>query len=248
MARYYNPDTHCSWYDGITLVNCSWVNVQDGCTGTIENTQYAEIAENNSVTISNCRYIVIHEDNTNINLTDASYVVVGVHNNNVNIGSHTAGTEFQERTGAVSIRINRLRGVEVTGWNNRLHNTVFSQIDGLFNHSDGGNSITIDNGVGNELRQSKVIHLKNTNNNTVATENLDLTEREAFIEYAKVGKVTRVAKKVPVIDLQADNIGTILDTTNNRLINRKTNDLKDESYDKHTYTISGGVWTKVLNN
>lgn len=248
MARHYNPDTHCSWYDGITLVNCSWVNVQDGCTGTIENTQYAEIAENNSVTISNCRYIVIHEDNTNINLTDASYVVVGVHNNNVNIGSHTAGTEFQERTGAVSIRINRLRGVEVTGWNNRLHNTVFSQIDGLFNHSEGGNSITIDNGVGNELRQSKVIHLKNTNNNTVATENLDLTEREAFIEYAKVGKVTRVAKKVPVIDLQADNIGTILDTTNNRLVNGKTNDIKEVSDDKHTYTISGGVWTKVLNN
>lgn len=247
MAKHIDTINHNSWYDGITLTNCTYTNVKDGCTGTISNCNFIEIGEGNTnLTVSNVNYLVVYNHNNNLRISSARYIIVGDENRNINVGGHQTGSEFEERTGANSITVNNLNvGVEITGKNSKLHKTVNSQFDGSFNKTEDSGCIVIDNGVGNALNKSKLIAIKQTNNNVIATENLELVKKDAFVDYATVEKVKRVEYIVPSINKQSDNVGVVLDIATNKLINGTTNDQKELESTTENYTIVGGQWTKI---
>lgn len=244
---HYDTINKNSWPDGITLTNCTYCNIKEGSTGTLTNCNFVEIGENNTnLTINNVKYMVIYNTNNNLTISNSRYIIVGDENRNINVGGHQTGSEFAERTGANSITVNNLNvGIEITGRNNKLYKTVNSQFDGSFNKTEDSGCIVIDNGVGNALNKSKLIAIKQTNNNVIATENLELVKKDAFVDYATVEKVKRVEYIVPSINKQSDNVGVVLDVATNKLINGTTNDQKELESTTENYTIVGGQWTKI---
>lgn len=228
----YDLINHNSYPDGVTLTNCTYVNVKDGCTGTISNTDYAEIGENNTdLVITDSSYIEIGKNNRNVTVTSSDYVKIGENNKYITVGSN-----------ANSVSVSRdCYNITATGGNTLMYKATNCDVDGLFNKIENSGSIKIENSVGTKLEYSKSVSVQNTNNNRISTSQLSLENKNAFMGYTKYKKVTRAESLVTEIDRQSDSVGTILDTQLNSLINTGS-DLKSG---KQKYTKVNGVWTLV---
>ena len=144
----YDTINHNSYPNGVTLTNCTYVNVKEGTTGTVTNVNYAEIGENNSVTISDGSYISIGDNNTNVTVSNSDYIIVGSDNLNVMVGSHN-NSRFTGRTGGNSIVIgHRVIATEITGENAEVFKTANSAIDGTFNDVKQSGMVVLDNSNG----------------------------------------------------------------------------------------------------
>lgn len=250
MARHTDNNNNI-WYDPVTLSgSCSFVHCKDGCTGTVKDCNYIEIGENNTgLSLTNVNYCTIGDNNQTVTISNSDYIIVGSECENIKIGSHSAGnTRFNGRTGANSLVVgHRTIGVEITGWNSKYDKSRNIQADGTFNKVTKSGVVFLDDANGNELNNSSRIDLKQTNNNSVETKNINLTNKAPFIDYALIDDVTRVQSRVPVVNRQADANGTILDRSLNTLINApKGLSPKGEPVTQDKYTIQNGVWVKVL--
>ena len=238
------------WYDGVTLTNCTYVHCKDGCTGTISDCNYIEIGENNTgLTLDTVTYCTIGDNNATVDIGNSNYIIVGSECENIKIGSHSAGnTRFTGRTGGNSLVIgHKIIGAEITGWNSKYDKSRNIQADGTFNQVTKSGVVFLDDANGNELNNSSRIDLKQTNNNSVETKNINLTNKAPFIDYALIDDVTRVQSRVPVVNRQADANGTILDRSLNRLINAPRGESpKGDAVATDKYTLQNGVWIKVL--
>ena len=247
---------HNKYYDtgdpdnNITLTNCQYVNCKDGCTGTVKDCNYVEIGENNvNLTLSNVNYCTIGDNNQTVTISNSDYIIVGSECENVTVGSHNpSNTRFTGRTGGNSLVIgHKIIGAEITGWNSKYDKSRNIQADGTFNQVAKSGVVFLDDANGNELNNSSSIDLKQTNNNSVETKNINLTNKAPFIDYALIDDVTRVQSRVPVVNRQADANGTILDRSLNRLINApKGLSPKGEPVTQDKYTLQNGVWIKIV--
>ena len=240
------------WYDGITLSGtCTYVHVKDGCTGTITDCNYIEIGENNtSLTLTNVDYCTIGNDNQTVTISNSDYIIVGSECQNVTIGSHNpSNTRFNGRTGGSSIVVgHKIIGAEITGYNSKFDKSRNIQADGTFNKVTKSGVVFLDKANGNELNNSSRVDLQETNNNSVETKNINLTNKAPFLDYALINDVTRVQSKIPVVNRQADANGTILDRSTNTLINApKGESPKGEPVAPDKYTMINGVWVAVGN-
>lgn len=228
----YDLVNHNSYPDEVTLANCTYVNVKNGCTGTISNTNYAEINENNTdLNITDSSYIEIGKNNRNVTVISSEYVKIGENNKYITVGSNSN-----------SISVSRdCYNITATGGNTLMYKATNCDVDGLYNKIENSGSIKIENCVGTKLEYSKSVNIQNTNNNRISTSQLSLESKKAFMGYTKYKKVTRAESLVTEIDRQSDSVGTILDTQLNSLINTGS-DLKSE---KQKYTKVNGVWTLV---
>lgn len=250
MARH-TDNNHNIWYDGVTLTNCQYVHCKDGCTGTITDCSYVEIGENNTgLTLDTVTYCTIGDNNATVDIANSNYIIVGSECENIKIGSHSSSNpRFTGRTGGNSLVIgHNIIGAEITGWNSKYDKSRNIQADGTFNKVVKSGVVFLDTANGNELNNSSRVDLKQTNNNTLETVNINLTNKAAFNDYALVDKVTRVESRVPVVHRQADANGTILDRSLNALINAP----KGQSPTVDTpvpdkYTLQNGVWVLVEN-
>ena len=249
MARHTDNDGNI-WYDGVTLTNCTYVHCKDGCTGTVSDCNYIEIGENNTgLTLDNVNYCTVGNNNATVDIANSDYIIVGSECENIKIGSHSSGnTRFTGRTGGNSLVIgHKIIGAEITGWNSKFDKSRNIQADGTFNKVTKSGVVFLDDANGNELNNSSRIDLKQTNNNSVETKNINLTNKAPFIDYALIDDVTRVQSRVPVVNRQADANGTILDRSLNRLINApKGESPKGETVTTDKYTLQNGVWVKVV--
>lgn len=249
MARHSDANGNI-WYDGVTLTSCTYVHVKDGCTGTITNCNYVEIGENNTtLALTSVNYCVIGDNNSTVTISGSDYIIVGSDCENILMGSHDPNnTRFTGRTGANSLVVgHRTIGAELTGFNSKYDKSRNIQADGTFNQVTKSGVVFLDDANGNELNNSSRIDLKETNNNSVETKNINLTNKAPFIDYALIDDITRVQSRVPVVNRQADANGTILDRSLNTLINApKGESPKGDPVTPDKYTIQNGVWVKVL--
>jgi spore germination protein GerM len=249
MARHTDANNNI-WYDGVTLTNCTYVHCKDGCTGTVKDCNYIEIGENNTgLTLDNVNYCTVGNNNATVDIGNSDYIIVGSECENIKIGSHSSGnTRFTGRTGGNSLVIgHKIIGAEITGWNSKYDKSRNIQADGTFNQVTKSGVVFLDDANGNELNNSSRIDLKQTNNNSVETKNINLTNKAPFIDYALIDDVTRVQSRVPVVNRQADANGTILDRSLNRLINApKGESPKGDAVTTDKYTLQNGVFVKVL--
>lgn len=248
MARHTDNNFNV-WYDGVTLTNCTYVHCKDGCTGTITGCNYIEIGENNTtLTLTNVNYCTIGDNNQTVTITGSDYIIVGSECENITVGSHSAGnTRFSGRTGGNSIVVgHNIIGAEITGWNSKYDKSRNIQADGTFNQVTKSGVVFLDDANGNELNNSSRIDLKQTNNNSIETKNINLTNKAPFVDYALIDDVTRVQSRVPVVNRQADANGTILDRSLNTLINAPAGESpKGDPVTQNKYTLQNGVWVKV---
>lgn len=238
----YDDTNHNRYPDNVTLTNCTYTHVGDGCTGTITGCNFIEIGQNNTgLSLSNVDYAVIGDNNRTVAITDSDYIIVGSESENITIGSHSSeNSRFDGRTGGNSIVVgHNTIGAEITGRNSRYDRSRNIQADGTFNRVVKSGVVFLDNANGNELNNSSRVDLQHTNNNSVETKNLSLKDKAPFLDYALVNDVTRVKSKAPVVNRQSDASGTILDRSLNTLIN------KQDGKDSPQYTLVNGVWVRV---
>ena len=241
MARHTDNNANV-WYDGITLTNCQYVHCKEGCTGTITNSNFVEIGENNTgLTLSNVNYCTIGDNNKTVTISNSSYIIVGSDSEYIMIGEHDReNSRFDGRTGANSLVVgHNTIGAEITGRNSRFDRSRNIQADGTFNQVVSSGVVFLDDANGNELNNSSRVDLQNTNNNSVETININLKDKAPFLDYALVNDVTRVASRAPVVNRQSDASGTILDRGLNTLIN------KQDGKDNPKYTLINGQWSRV---
>lgn len=251
MAKHIDNINHNSYYDPVTLSGtCTYVNVKDGCTGTITNSNFVEIGENNvNITLNNVNYVVIGDNNQTVTISNSDYIIVGSECENVTVGSHSSGnTRFAGRTGGGSVVIGHSTiGAEITGFNSRLDKSRNIQADGTFNQVTKSGVVFLDDANGNELNNSSRIDLKQTNNNSIETKNINLANKAPFIDYALVDDVTRVQSRVPAVNRQSDANGTILDRSLNTLINAPRGESpKGDAATAGKYTLQNGVWIRIV--
>lgn len=251
MAKHIDNINHNSYYDPVTLSGtCTYVNVKDGCTGTITNSNFVEIGEDNTgLSLTNVNYCTIGDNNQTVTISNSDYIIVGSECENISVGLHSSGnTRFTGRTGGNSLVIgHKIIGAEITGWNSKYDKSRNIQADGTFNQVTKSGVVFLDDANGNELNNSSRIDLKQTNNNSVETKNINLTNKAPFINYALIDDVTRVQSRVPVVNRQADANGTILDRSLNTLINApKGLSPKGEPVTTDKYTLQNGVFVKVI--
>lgn len=223
----YDTINHNSYPDGCTLTNCTYTNIKEGTTGTFTNCNFMEIGENNTdLVITDSSYIEIGKNNRNVTVISSEYVKIGENNKYITVGSN-----------ANSISVSRdCYNITATGGNTLMYKATNCDVDGLYNKIENSGSIKIENSVGTKLEYSKSVSVQNTNNNRISTSQLSLENKSAFMGYTKYKKVTRAESLVTEIDRQSDSVGTILDTQLNSLINKSG---------KQKYTKVNGVWTLV---
>ena len=246
----YDNINHNRWPDGCTLTNCTYTNIKEGTTGVFSDCNFVEIGLNNvNVTLNSVNYVVIGDNNQTVTITGSDYIIVGSDCENVTVGSHSAGnTRFTGRTGGNSIVVgHKIIGAEITGFNSKFDKSRNIQADGTFNQVTKSGVVFLDKANGNELNNSSRIDLKETNNNSLETKNINLTNKAPFVDYALIDDVTRVQSRVPVVNRQADANGTILDRSLNRLINApKGESPKGDAVTTDKYTLQNGVWIKIV--
>ena len=246
----YDYINHNRWPDGCTLTNCTYTNIKEGTTGVFSDCNFIEIGENNTgLTLDTVTYCTIGDNNATVDIANSNYIIVGSECENIKVGSHSSGnTRFTGRTGGNSLVIgHKIIGAEITGWNSKYDKSRNIQADGTFNQVTKSGVVFLDDANGNELNNSSRIDLKQTNNNSVETKNINLTNKAPFIDYALIDDVTRVQSRVPVVNRQADANGTILDRSLNRLINApKGESPKGETVATDKYTLQNGVWIKIV--
>lgn len=239
MARIIDNENHNSYYDGVVLVNCTYVNCDEGTTGTITNCNYAEIGRNNTVTITGSNYIEIGDNNSDITISDSDYIIIGVRNRGVNVGIQQNTDRFNT-SGADSVTVvKQTIGLDITGNYARVNKTRYGAISGCFSRVDNCGSIVLDNANGNELECSRTVDLKDTNNDYIFADNIQLWDKQPFLNYSTLDNVVKVEPVVRPIERQSDSVGTILDTETNTL-NGRTGKSSDA-----TYTLVGGIWTII---
>lgn len=244
MARHTDND-HNVWYDGVTLTNCQYVHVKDGCTGTITDCRFVEIGENNvNISFSDVSYCTMEDNNRNITVSDSDYLILGSDCENVTIGSHDPNNKrFFGRIGGNSIVVgHKTIGAEITGYNSEYDKSSNVQADGTFNNVVKSGVVFLDNANGNGLKNSSRVDLTETNNNALETVNINLEQKASFIDYATVNKALMVKQLAPMVNRQSDANGDILDVSLNILINKK-NGTKDTTH----WTKINGIWVEVSN-
>lgn len=239
---------HNQYYDtgdpnnNIVLTNCTYVRCGDGCTGTITNVNNANIGENNTLAIQDSSYIQIGDDNRDLVIRDGSYIIVGDHNNGVTIGRQQNPNTAISRTGATSISVGTMVvGVGITGQNMRINKTSYSEIDGICNKIDNSSGLYLNDCTGNKITKSSTVEMVRINNNELETNNMTLVDKDPFMCYTKNRQVISATSLITPIVRQSDNVGTVLDTQMNTLINVKDNSKGTEQ----VYTKVGGIWTLV---
>jgi hypothetical protein len=242
MAQHIDTVNHNSYYDGVTLTNCTYCNVGENTTGTLTNCNYCEIGENNDITATNSSYVTVGDNNRDLVIYRGRYIVVGNDNKSVSLGIQDPQTGITT-TGLVSATVtSRTVGVGATGSNAFIHKTSYAVVDGSFNTVKESSSVYLKDSTGNRVAKSNGVELDGTNNNRIEATNLVLDSKPPFMKYSRVDSVLKAEPTVRRVSRQSDTEGNILDTQFNELVNVSPDGGKGA---KTAYVKINGVWTLV---
>ena len=231
---------------GSTVINSSKIIIGDGATVQISGSSDIVIGGNSTVTISGSTSITIGERNV-LTLTDTTAISVYDENENLSLGNYS-------KIGS------RNRGVEITGENNvvesdnynlnvegdlnEISESRFVEIFGSFNNVDKTDLSKLNSSVGNKVFDSSSVDIVNVNNNSVATRDIIIQDKPAFLEYkSKLNSDVKVVKNlIEKVNMQSDNQGRTLVIDQQKFYGETgaTGTKSDVQYD-----LVNGVWTEV---
>ena len=199
---------------GSTVINSSNITISDGATVQISGSSDVVVGGNSTVTISGSTSVTVGERNT-LTITDTTAISVYDDNENVTLGNYN-------KIGS------RNRGVEITGTNNLIESDNYSlnvegdlneisesrfvEIFGSFNNIERTDLTKLNGAVGNKVFDSSSVDVINTNNNSVATRDIIIQNKTAFLEYkSKLNSDVKVVKNlIEKVNMQSDNQGRTL--------------------------------------
>ena len=231
---------------GSNVINSSNITIGDGATVKISGSSDVVIGSSSNVNISGSNSVTVGERNT-LTMTDTTAVSVYDENENVTVGNYS-------KIGS------RNRGVEITGVNNLIESNNYSiNIEGDFNEVDSSRFVEIfssfneiektdltklTTAVGNKITNSSSIDVINTNNNVVATRDIIIQGKPAFLEYkSKLNSDVKVVKNlIEKVNLQADNQARTLIIDQQKFY--QESGISGTKSDKK-YEIVDGVWIEA---
>ena len=231
---------------GSTVINSSNIIIGDGATVQISGSSDVVVGGNSSVTISGSNSVTVGERNV-LTMTDTTAVSVYDENENLSLGNYS-------KIGS------RNRGVEITGENNvvesdnynlnvegdlnEVSESRFVEIFGSFNNVDKTDLTKLTTAVGNKVFDSSSVDIVNVNNNVVATRDIIIQDKPAFLEYkSKLNSDVKVVKNlIEKVNMQSDNQGRTLVIDQQKFYQETgvSGTKSDVQYD-----LVNGVWTEV---
>ena len=199
---------------GSTVINSSNITIGDESTVSISGSSNVVIGRSSNVNISGSNSVTIGERNV-LELTDMTAVSVYDENENLSLGNYS-------KIGS------RNRGVTITGENNLIESNNYSlnvegdlneisesrfvEIFGSFNNVDKTDLSKLNSSVGNKVFDSSSIDIVNVNNNVVATRDIIIQDKPAFLQYkSKLNSDVKVVKNlIEKVNMQSDNQGRTL--------------------------------------
>ena len=199
---------------GSTVINSSNVIIGDGATVSISGSSDVVVGGNSTVTISGSTSVTVGERNT---LTIADTTAISVYDDNENvtlgnynkIGSRNRGVEI---TGENNVIESNNYTLNVEGDLNEISESRFVEIFGSFNNVDKTDLTKLNSSVGNKVFNSSSVDIVNVNNNSVATRDIIIQNKPAFLEYkSKLNSDVKVVKNlINKVNMQSDNQGRTL--------------------------------------
>ena len=229
-----------------TVINSSNITIGDGATVQISGSSDVVVGGNSTVTISGSNSVTVGERNT-LTLTDITAVSVYDENENISlgnfskIGSRNRGVEI---TGVNNVIESDNYSLNVEGDLNEISESRFVEIFGSFNNVDKTDLTKLNGSVGNKVFDSSSIDIVNTNNNVVATRDIIIQDKPAFLQYgSKLNSDVKVVKNlINKVNMQADNQGRTLIIDQQKFYQETgaSGTKSDVQYD-----LVNGVWTEV---
>ena len=199
---------------GSTVINSSNITIGNGATVQISGSSDVVVGGNSTVNISGSTSATIGERNT-LTIADTTAVSIADDNENVTLGNYN-------KIGS------RNRGIEIVGENNLIESdnynlnvegdlneiseSRFVEIFGSFNNVDKTDLTKLNSSVGNKVFDSSSVDIVNVNNNVVATRDIIIQNKPAFLEYkSKLNSEIKVVKNlINKVNMQSDNQGRTL--------------------------------------
>ena len=229
-----------------TVINSSNITIGNGATVSISGSSDVVIGSSSNVNISGSTSVTVGERNT-LTITDTTAISVYDDNENLSLGNYS-------KIGS------RNRGVEITGENNviesdnynlnvegdlnEISKTRFVEIFGSFNDVDKTDLTKLTTAVGNKVFDSSSVDIVNVNNNSVATRDIIIQNKPAFLEYkSKLNSDVKVVKNlIEKVNLQADNQARTLIIDQQKFY-QEVGSIGTKSDKK--YEIINGNWTET---
>lgn len=250
-------DIHFGDSSGLIVRDCIGVFCNGISTGKVSNSQNIILGDSNEVDMEKCNYITIGNGNTividdcssvnvrngnTLSLSDLDSVSIYDNNEELNIeGTNIIGSNNRNITINGDSNVVKCDNidVEITGSCNLMDRTKYLRAHGSYNVTDKTTLATLDTAYANEVKNSHSVNVKNTNNNIVRTDAIEVKDKPAFVKYSTVGSVKRVENLANRVNMQADSTAVTLIVDEEKFWN--TSDTKSE---KH-FILVNGVWTDV---
>lgn len=242
---------------GLYVEDCSNIYAYGVVTGTVETSRNVILGDGSSVSLTDCNFLTIGVNNTlvmdmalMVDIGDNNTLLfndvesISVSHNNTDlvvdgvnvIGSNNTGITV---TGDSNVIKSGNIDIELTGSCNSMDRTKYVMANGSYNTTDKTTLATLDIAYANEVRNSHSVNIKNTNNNIVRTDAIEVKDKPAFVQYATTGAVTRVENLAGRVNMQADATAVTLIVDEEKMWQSS-----DTKANKH-YVIEDGVWVNT---
>ena len=194
---------------GSIVINSSNIIIGDGATVQISGSSDIVVGGNSNVNISGSNSVTVGERNT-LTITDKTAVSIVDDNENLSlgnyskIGSRNRGVEIAGQNNVIK---SNNYSINIEGDLNEISESRFVEIFGSFNNVDKTDLSKLNSSVGNKVFDSSSIDIVNVNNNSVATRDIIIQDKPAFLEYkSKLNSDVKVVKNlIEKVNMQADN-------------------------------------------
>lgn len=228
------------------VINSSNIIIGDGATVQISGSSDVVVGRNSNVNISGSNSVTVGERNT---LTIANTTAISVYDDNENIslgnyskiGSRNRGVEI---AGTNNVIESDIYSLNVEGDLNEISESRFVEVFGSFNNIEKTDLTKLNGSVGNKITNSSSVDIVNTNNNVVATRDIIIQNKPAFLQYmSKLNSDVKVVKNlINKVNMQSDNQGRTLIIDQQKFYQETgaSGTKSDVQYD-----LVNGVWTEV---
>ena len=229
-----------------TVINSSKIIIGDESTVSISGSSDVVVGGNSNVTISGSTSITIGERNV-LTMTDTTAVSVADENENLSLGNYSkigSRNRGVEITGENNIIESNNYSINIEGDLNEISESRFVELFGHFNNVDKTDLTKLNSSVGNKVFDSSSIDIVNVNNNVVATRDIIIQNKPAFLEYkSKLNSDVKVVKNlIEKVNMQSDNQGRTL-VIDEQKFYQETGASGTKSDKK--YEIVDGIWIET---
>lgn len=233
---------YCHGVSSGTIANSQNIVVMEGNVLDIDGTNNITIGKDNTLVISDSENLDIGDSNT-LTFSDIDAISVGDNNYDIVVtdGVNIIGSNNRmiNITGDSNVIKSDNIDIELAGCCNSMDRTKYLRAYGSYNTTDKTTLAVLDTAYANEVRNSHSVNVKNTNNNIVRTDSIEIKDKPAFVQYATTGSCTRVENLTQRTNMQADATATTLIVDQEKMWNTS-----DTKANKH-YVIEDGVWVNT---